>query len=231
MFELFVELISYTNQPEAVVSLAARTTYTIEPPRLGVIHNGETDADTIRRVIGYGHYSVLEHANFTFMVKGVSRSLTHQLVRHRIASFSQQSQRYVKFDENNFVNIVQPAFDSREAHKLFYNIMQRTNEAYTKLIDNGVPPEDARFVLPNATATNIMVTMNARELLHFFNLRCCNRAQWEIRELANKMLELVKVVAPTIFEKAGASCVSLGYCPEGKLSCGKLNKEDKHGFM
>lgn len=228
---MFVELISYTNQPEAVVSLAARTTYTTEPPRLGAMHNGETDADTIRRVIGYGHYSVLEHANFTFMVKGVSRSLTHQLVRHRIASFSQQSQRHVRFDENNLANIVQPTFNSHEDREMFYDTMRRTTDTYVKLINNGVPPEDARFVLPNATATNIMVTMNARELLHFFNLRCCNRSQWEIRELANKMLELVKVVAPTIFEKAGASCVSLGYCPEGTLSCGKLNKEDKHGSV
>ena len=217
-----VELISYTSNPESVVALAARTTYTTEPPELGVIHNGETDAETIRRVMGYGHVSIIEHAHFTFLIKGVSRSLTHQLVRHRLASYSQQSQRFVKFSEKTIETVAPPTV-GKDIYRAsaFAAAILKSKEMYDRLIELGVPPEDARFVLPNAATSNIMMTMNARELLHFFKLRCCNRAQWEIRELANKMLDLVKDVAPTIFERAGPNCVQLGYCPEGDLSCGK----------
>ena len=226
-----VKLISYTKNPESVVALAARTTYTQNPPSLGEIHNGETDAETIRRVMSYGHVSIVEHAHFTFLIEGVSRSLTHQLVRHRIASFSQQSQRYVKFSEKTIETVAPPTV-SKDIYtaSAFAAAILKSKEMYDRLIELGVPPEDARFVLPNAATSNIMMTMNARELLHFFKLRCCNRAQWEIRELANKMLNLVREVAPTIFEKGGPSCVQLGYCPEGELSCGRVRRQKNDSY-
>ena len=158
-----------------------------------------------------GHHSVIEHAVFTFSVEGVSRALTHQLVRHRVASYSQQSQRYVSMKEPSYVtpHTVQ---DDPEALKVF--------EDTGKLESMGIPAEDARYLLPNGCTTNITITMNARELLHFFSLRCCNRAQWEIREMADRMLELCREVSPVIFRDAGPPCVR-GPCPEGKLSCGK----------
>jgi len=173
-------------------------------------------------VLPSGHHSVIEHASFTFSVEGVSRSLTHQLVRHRIASFSQQSQRYIRFDEPDF--ITPPRVRSEErANKVFTEAMVEAWKSYIGLLELGIADEDARYVLPNAAVNNITITMNARELIHFFSIRCCTRAQWEIREMANIMLELVKGVAPRIFRDAGASCVNLGYCPEQE-SCGKASK-------
>ena len=166
-----------------------------------------------------GHYSTLEHASYTFAVDGVSRALTHQLVRHRLASYSQQSQRYVSFDEN--ISIVKPESvqDGAEKEQVFDGAIKLVVEAYLKLLEAGVPAEDARYLLPNAVETKIVVTMNIRELLHFFTLRCCRRAQWEIRELADRMLDLVKETAPYIFLDAGASCVR-GSCSEGNMTCG-----------
>ena len=170
-------------------------------------------------VLPSGHHSVIEHANFTFSVEGVSRSLTHQLVRHRIASYSQQSQRYIKFDDPDY--IMPPSVKRNEGSEaVFMESMDRAWKDYAILREAGVPDEDARYVLPNAAKNNITITMNARELLHFFSIRCCTRAQWEIRELANRMLELVRPTGPRIFKHAGASCETLGYCPESE-SCGK----------
>jgi thymidylate synthase (FAD) len=191
------------------------------------------DSDTakriIRRVTGYGHGSVIEHASFTFSIEGVSRAMTHQLVRHRIASYTQQSQRYVEY--NTLENYVAPPSiaDNPEAKKAFDETLKRISETYQRLLKMGIPKEDARFVLPNAAKTNIIVTMNARELRHFFNLRCCARAQWEMRETAIEMLKQVKKAAPALFENSGPSCVELGYCSEGKMKppecdVGKIKK-------
>ena len=172
-----------------------------------------------------GHESVLEHAVYSFEVKGVSRALTHQLVRHRVASYSQQSQRYVRmaYSSRDCFDYVIPKsiWDNSEARALYENHMKATAEIYGRLVDcYKLPMEDARYILPNATCTNIIVTMNARQLRKFFMLRMCSRSQWEIRELASRMLEICKEVSPTIFENAGASCDVLGYCPE-KRSCGR----------
>ena len=149
------------------------------------------------------------------------RSLTHQLVRHRLASYSQQSQRYVA--EHDFEYILPPTIEEKpEAKAKFEALMDNIRSTYDELAEMGVPREDARYVLANATETKIVVTMNARSLMHFFNLRCCNRAQWEIRELAYKMLEQAKEAAPLLFKNAGASCVATGHCPEGAMTCGKF---------
>lgn len=171
------------------------------------------------RVIAMGHLSVVEHAAFTFSVEGASRSLTHQLVRHRIASFSQQSQRYVSMEGAGFV-VPHTVEANPEAEGLYKETMERIWAAYARLVELGVPNEDARYVLPNGCTTNITITMNARELLHFFSLRCCSRAQWEIREMACQMLELCRKVSPLIFKDAGPACVR-GPCPEGEKSCGR----------
>ncbi|HDN05813.1 MAG TPA: FAD-dependent thymidylate synthase, partial [Candidatus Bathyarchaeota archaeon] len=166
------------------------------------------------------------HACFTFSIEGVSRAMTHQLIRHRIASYTQQSQRYVTY--NTLENYVTPPSirNNKEAKKLFDETLAKISEVYQKLLRMNIPKEDARFILPNAAKTNIIVTMNARELRHFFNLRCCMRAQWEIREVAIEMLRQVKKVAPALFENAGPSCVELGYCPEGKMKPPECNIEE-----
>ena len=178
------------------------------------------------------HESILEHAVYTFEVKGVSRALTHQLVRHRIASYSQQSQRYVDMSEAAYIipesidKCLAPATPVGCPLNIEYvNAIRKCEEVYRKLVGAGINPEDARYVLPNACTTNIVVTMNARELRHFFSVRCCERAQWEIRELANKMLKICREVSPIIFEGAGPSCVRDGFCRESK-SCGRMPKKE-----
>jgi thymidylate synthase (FAD) len=177
--------------------------------------------EMVRRMVALGHGSTLEHASFTFGIEGVSRVLTHQLVRHRIASYDQQSQRYVA--AHGFQYITPPTIEANPAAKeRFDKLLSEIRSAYDELVEMGIPKEDARYVLANAAETKILVTMNARTLLHFFNLRCCNRAQWEIRDMAYKMLAEVKKVAPTLFHNAGASCVNTGRCPEGELACGKF---------
>lgn len=185
----------------------------------------ETARRVIKRVTGYGHGSVIEHASFTFSLEGVSRTMTHQLVRHRVASYTQQSQRYVAY--NTLEKYVTPPSieDNEEAKGIYEETLEKISDAYQRLLKL-VPKEDARFILPNAAKTNIIVTMNARELRHFFNLRCCARAQWEIREVATEMLKQVKKAAPTLFENTGPSCVELGYCPEGKMKPQECNVEE-----
>ena len=239
-----VTLISYTPQPEKTVAAAAKLCYS----QTGVenILDGLTDEKTAaftRMLADIGHESPIEHASFTFGIEGVSRSLLAQITRHRIASYSVQSQRYVK--EGNFDFVTPPEIaDIPEALQLFNDAMAKDQEYYDKLTDllskkhydnfikEGMEEkearkaaekkaiEDARFVLPNACETKMVVTMNARSLLNFFHHRCCNRAQWEIRDVANQMLALVSRVAPNIFSAAGPSCVA-GACPEGKMSCKK----------
>ena len=171
-----------------------------------------------------GHTSVLEHANFTFYIEGVSRVLLAQLTRHRLASYSVESQRYVKMSNVQFV--IPESILSLESDVRDFAIHHMTKSlfVYEDLIESGVPAEDARYILPQAVPTKLYLTMNARELLHFFSLRTCNRAQWEIRELAKKMLKLCKSVAPELFKKAGPGCVT-GNCPE-KRSCGNPQTAD-----
>ena len=167
-----------------------------------------------------GHLSPFEHASFTFGAEGVSRALLAQITRHRVASFSVQSQRYVK--QNGGAYLVPPSVAAlgEEAVARFEAQMDAIWNFYGEWLAAGIPAEDARFVLPNAAETRMVFTMNARELLHFFSLRCCSRAQWEIRRLAWCMLGLVRREAPELFGHAGPACVS-GACSEGKMSCGK----------
>lgn len=223
-----VKLIAHTPEPERVCAASAQTSYNEKGPIDLIEEISEEKAKkVIKRVVGYGHVSVIEHASFTFGVEDVSRSLTHQLVRHRIASYTQQSQRYVKVDaSNNDWYVIPKTCDTEEKREKFHKRMRDVANWYEKAIEEGMTKEDARFYLPNAAKTNITVTMNARELLHFFALRCCARAQWEIRELADEMLKEVKKVTPAIFEKAGPNCVQKGYCPEGKMKPDECNVEN-----
>ncbi len=215
-----VELLYHTQDPERVVATAARLCYSaVGAAELNQKMSDEGVRKILSTILASGHHSTLEHASYTFAIDGVSRALTHQLVRHRLASFNQQSQRYVRFDEAPNVVVPQTISQDAESKKIFDEAMSAAYEAYSKLVELGVPAEDARYVLPNACETKIVVTMNIRELLHFFEVRCCNRAQWEIRELASRMLELVKPTAPYIFLDAGAPCIRTG-CPEGRMSCG-----------
>lgn len=207
-----VELISYTPYSEHIADVASSICVGKEP-----------DGKSLKHAIGSGHDSVLEHVVFTFKISGISRACSHQLVRHRIASYSQQSQRYVGLSSRDTFDYVVPdtISDNHEACDEYNKLMRAISEIYGRLVDcYGIPQEDARYVLPNACSTELVMTMNARELRHFFSLRCCNRAQWEIRELAQRMLKICKDVAPVIFHEAGPSCEKYGICPEGK-SCGK----------
>ena len=218
-----VELISYTPNPELLVASAARTCYSKKPASQIIKKITHKRASKlIRKLVKIGHHSILEHIIFTFSVEGISRACSHQLVRHRIASYSQQSQRYVSLENTDFVMPL-TIKKNEKAKELFNRIVKEAKNAYKKLLELGIPEEDTRYVIPQAVQTNIVVTMNARELLHFFNLRCCMRAQWEIRALAWRMLSIVKKVAPTIFENAGPPCISEGRCPEEDFPC-KLRK-------
>ena len=239
-----VKLLAHTPEPEKLVAAAAKNCYSFTD--VDSVLDGLTEEKTdkfLNMLMNLGHESPIEHVSFTFGIEGVSRSLLAQITRHRIASYSVKSQRYVK--EGMFEYIVPPEIaQNPEAKKVFLDAMEQDQKAYDKLTDilfqkhfseltaQGLDEkqaktkaekaaiEDARFVLPNACETKMVVTMNARSLMNFFHHRCCSRAQWEIRALANEMLKLVKEVAPTMFKKAGPSCVS-GSCPEGKMSCGK----------
>lgn len=222
-----VKMICHTPEPERVVAMSARLCYSpVGAEQLAEEMSDDQAARLVQKIVEMGHNSTLEHASFTFAVEGVSRVLTHQLVRHRIASYSQQSQRYVS--EHDFEYIVPPSVAANpEAKEKFTQLMKDIKETYNQLVDLGVHKEDARYCLANATETKIVITMNARTLLHFFELRCCTRAQWEIRKMAELMLAEVRKVAPLLFEKAGPTCVSLGYCGEGKLTCGRLDSVKK----
>lgn len=219
-----VKLIRYTPEPDKTVAMSAHLCYS--PIGAAEIEENLTDekvASLVKMLGRMGHTSTFEHVSFTFAIEGVSRVLTHQLVRHRIASYSQQSQRYVK--EHDFERIVPPSIARDPAVKArFDELCNAIQGFYNDMTEAGIPAEDARYILPNATETKIVVTMNARSLLHFFELRCCSRAQWEIRELANCMLEEVRQVAPVLFAKAGPTCVTQRVCHEGKMSCGRLKQ-------
>ena len=213
-----VKLIGFTPDPEKMPAMAAKLTHSkTKPEDLSKTSYKELNA-ILEQVMDMGHTSIVEHASFTFAISDVSRSLTHQLVRHRIASYSQQSQRYVNLNEPNYVTPPKIA-KNKQMKKAYDQTMKTIWEEYNKLLEMNIPAEDARYVLPNATCTNIIVTMNARSLLNFFELRCCLHAQWEIRELANKMLKEVKKAAPVIFKNAGPQCKSKKVCPENKKDC------------
>ncbi|OPY74709.1 MAG: Thymidylate synthase ThyX [Syntrophorhabdus sp. PtaU1.Bin050] len=226
--KLKVILVSHTPDPERSISTAARLCYS--PANIEQVISADVNDDSafLEKLVAVGHLSPIEHASFTFAIEGISRACSHQLVRHRLASYSQQSQRYVG-EEEGFAYIIPPAIkDNEKLRSHFEHLMEESQDIYKLLVqeltDTGrsleSAREDARFVLPNAAETKIMVTMNARELLHFFSMRLCNRAQWEIRDMAFQMLKLVKSVAPTLFRHAGPPCLK-GKCPEGPRSCGK----------
>ena len=248
-----VELISFNNQAERIISAAAKLCYS--SVSIDDIMN-DLDAEKSRKFVqmlaSLGHESPIEHATFTFAIEGVSRACLAQITRHRIASFSVQSQRYVR--ENNFEYVTPPEIEKNiELKKIYDDVMNYIHDSYLKVsevlkkshckefLESGesekiaeskaekMAIEDARFLLPNACVTKMIVTMNARSLKNFFKLRCCNRAQWEIRELACRMLELVKEVAPTLFFDSGPDCLRSG-CQEGKMSCAKA-KEVRARFL
>jgi len=187
-----VKLTNYTPEPDITCMRAAI-----------MCRNSDPSMGILKKALSTGHDSLLEHATFTFEITDVSRALSHQLVRHRIASFAQQSQRHVKLRDGHDWYVAPPT-----ATPGFHMAIEVARQAYLQAIDNGMPLEDARYLLPNATKTSLVMTMNARSLHNFFALRCCNRAQWEIREMANKMLHHCKRVAPVIFEGAGKQCAT-----------------------
>ena len=243
-----VILISHTPEPEKVIATAAKLCYSSSD--ITSLRDGLTDdkvRDFIDMLVSIGHESTVEHVSFTFGIEGVSRACTHQLVRHRIASYSQKSQRYV--NENGFEFITPPEIEAiPEAREVYDEEMKRITESYEKIADilteshtarfisegldektaaskaRKLANEDARFVLPNACETKIVVTMNVRSLFNFFRHRCCMRAQWEIRAVADEMLRLCCEAAPNVFKYAGPSCVATGKCPEGKMTCGKFKE-------
>jgi thymidylate synthase (FAD) len=220
---MFVQLLQHTPEPERVVAAAARLCYSAASIDQLLEQEADERDRLLEKILSLGHLSVLEHASFSIGVEGISRACSHQLVRHRLASYSQQSQRYVS-EKERFAAVVPPtiAADS-ELHRRYEALLDDIHHLYGDLLAAGVPAEDARFVLPNAAQTKLIVTMNARELRHFFYLRCCRRAQWEIRALAVEMFRLVRRVAPLLFAGAGPGCLA-GPCPEGRMSCGKAGE-------
>ena len=225
-----VALVRHTADPEALTALGARLCYAGgDIDRLLSIIETRDQKAFVEKIMSMGHESVLEHVSFTFLIEGVSRVLLAQLTRHRIASFSVQSQRYVSY-ASGFGYIVPPAIRKlgEEAVQEYESQMAQMQSWYEgwqkKLGDAGEKSnEDARFVLPNACETRILMTMNARELRHFFALRMCSRAQWEIRRMAQSMFEQCCRVAPAMFRDAGPGCLR-GACPEGAKSCGKAKE-------
>lgn len=223
---MLVQLLTHTPEPEQVVAAAARLCYSAATVDQ-LLEKSRADRESLlRKILSLGHYSVLEHVAFSFGVEGISRACSHQLVRHRLASYSQQSQRYVSHKER-FAAVTPPSIAERPELAARYDaLLDEIHGTYQELLAAGIPAEDARFVLPNAAETKIVVTMNARELHHFFNLRCCRRAQWEIRALAREMLLLVRRTAPLLFATAGPGCLQ-GSCPEGAMSCGAMTEVRK----
>ena len=222
-----VILIAHTPEAEKVVAMAAKICYAkdVSIKKLQKKINDNDVSAFITKLLESGHESPFEHISFTFGIEGISRAFSHQLVRHRMASFSQRSQRYCFEDGFNYIE-PEDINENENEDKIFRDFMRHSKEVYSKLIDKGVKPEDARMVLPNACETKIIVTMNARELLHFFKLRCCKRAQKEIREVAFMMKNICRKVAPNIFQYAGPNCLK-GYCTEGENSCMKDNDNIK----
>jgi thymidylate synthase (FAD) len=240
---LKVILLNHTREPEEVIAHAAKLCYS--PSSLEQLKDkiGKSDNEKfVAKLLKMGHLSPLEHVSLIYGVEGISRACSHQLVRHRIASYSQQSQRYVgkhsEKDEECFDFIVPPSVEASGKKEWFTEKMNIIQKWYNELVEalgnfhhgesaigttGEKSNEDARFVLPNAAETKIIITMNVRELLHFFSVRCCERAQWEIRNLATEMLRLARKIIPSIFSKSGPNCVT-GPCSEGEMYCGKLHE-------
>ncbi len=233
--KLKVVLLRHTPNPEETIAMAAKLCYS--PTDITSLKGKIESKDQksfVERLVKMGHMTPIEHSSFTFAIEGISRACSHQLVRHRVASYSQQSQRYVS-EQAGFDYVIPPSIkEDKELKHIFIAFMKEAQKAYNNMVDKlnekGIKGEsanqDARFILPNAAETKIMVTMNARELLHFFRQRCCNRAQWEIRRMSEEMLKLVKKIAPTIFHKAGPGCL-YAPCPEGDFTCGKIKEVRK----
>lgn len=241
---LSVSLLAHTPDALALIYAAFRQCYhpgfvaDMWPRLLSGEITAEKQAEFVARILDSGHESPIEHVSFTFAVAGVSRALSHQLVRHRIASYSQQSQRYV--DAAGFDYVLPPQVAAiPEARERFEAAMEQAGAAYAELQEiltrhgrGGQANEDARFVLPNACETKVVVTMNCRSLLNFFELRCCARAQWEIRAMALSMLRLCREALPVIFARAGARCERLGYCPEAaRFTCGRYPRLEEIGSI
>lgn len=231
---LNVKLLRYTPMPEEIVAMGAKLCYSsadIDELERGI--EAKDQSKFLNKLMDMGHLSPVEHASFTFGIEGVSRSLLAQITRHRIASFSVKSQRYVSErtdGEDTFNYIIPPSIKElgQEYVDKYKSQMAQIQKWYNEWLDvlgnrGEASNQDARFVLPNSAETKLIVTMNARELLHFFSLRCCNRAQWEIRRLAIEMLRQVKKVAPNLFKNAGPGCLR-GACPEGRMSCGRAEE-------
>ena len=229
-----VKLLHFPPEAEKLAAMAAKLCYS--PSHIDDIADDltpEKSAAFLQKIVDLGHLSTVEHASFTFGIEGVSRTLLAQITRHRIASFSVQSQRYVSYSDGGFGYIVPPAIrelgeDAVKEYEAQMSQMQSWYDGWRERLGEGEKSnEDARFVLPGACETRLMLTMNARELMNFFSLRCCNRAQWEIRQLAWRMLSLVCEAAPALFANAGPACVR-GACSEGKMTCGKASEVRKH---
>jgi len=214
--------LSSTPGAERLCASAAHSCYS-DRPASELMEEWDEKATWLSAPLASGHRSVIEHASYTFSVEGVSRALTHQLVRHRLASFSQMSQRYVSQSDAEYVTPDSIANDP-DLKERYDGLMRRIWDDYRELLEK-VPAEDARYVLPNACATNIVITVNARELLHLLELRTCRRAQDEIRAMADEMLRLARQASPGIFRDAGPPCISRGRCPEGRMSCGRPRDE------
>lgn len=216
-----VRLISHSDLGPLVCGYAAKVCTSAEMPECPdelAVTRREGEASPFKKALDHAlnshHDSVLEHWSATFAIEGISRACSHQLVRHRLASYSQQSQRYVNM--GGFEYVTPESIENWNCVNEYEYIMGEIQHIYNHLVKMGVPEEDARYILPNACCTNIVVTMNARELRHLLGMRLCKRAQWEIRELAERMLELLKDECPELFEDIGPQCMRLGYCPEAK---------------
>ena len=218
-----VQLLTHTPDPEKVVAAAARLCYSPSSIEELMGRKKSEQEALLEKILELGHLSVLEHAAFSFGIEGISRACSHQLVRHRLASYSQQSQRYVSHTDR-FEAVTPPSVsDAPELADRFESMLDSIHELYRDMIEAGIPAEDARFMLPNAATTKIVMTMNARELRHFFALRCCRRAQWEIQIMAKEMLRQARIAAPLLFANAGPGCLD-GPCPEGRMTCGSITE-------
>lgn len=220
-----VRLVKHTPDPELTIAAAARLCYSNVSAGEILQRLGKPATERLlRQVISSGHHSTLEHASFTFAIDGISRATSHQLVRHRLASYSQQSQRWVTFTAPEYVT--PPSVAGRpELGEAYEQAMRAAFDLYGRLRDAGVPAEDARYVLPNATCTRLVMTMNARELIHVASIRLCQRAQWEIVQLFELVKQEVSQVAPIIGEHLRPKCETAGYCDETE-SCGRMPKRD-----
>ncbi|MDR1928573.1 MAG: FAD-dependent thymidylate synthase [Endomicrobium sp.] len=221
-----IRLLRFTKNPEKICAIAARLCYSnIDVNKISKNLTKSEIKNLLNKVIISGHNSVLEHASFTFSIENVSRALLTQLTRHRIASFSVQSQRYVKFKTDTIFIVPKTIKNSVKLYKKYKNLLTDILKIYNQLLDAGIPVEDSRYVLPNASTVKIIITMNVRELRHFFLIRTCNKAQWEIRNMANRMLHLVTKKAPLLFFKSGPNCLE-NECHE-MSSCDKSKNKKR----